>query len=91
MSDDNQIQIINEDTFRTINTIIVPLKESDTIDEIEILNIKISPNEKYLAVLGGKQLIKDIEEVHSLHIFEMNEEGNDYKLLYERHLPEEFR
>jgi len=91
ISDDNQIQIRNEETFKTINTMIVPLQESTTVDAMEILNIKISPNEKYLAVLGGKQLIKEIEEVHSLHIFELTQEGNDFTLLFERNLPEEFR
>jgi hypothetical protein len=58
---------------------------------MEILNIKISPNEKYLAVLCGKNLIKEIEEVHSLHIFKMNDSGNDYTLLEARELDERFR
>jgi hypothetical protein len=58
---------------------------------MEILSIKLSPNEQYLAVLGGKNLIKEIEEVHSLHIFKINNEGTDYDMLYQRNLPEIFR
>ena len=80
ISDDNYIQIRNEETFKIVNTVIVPLAESTTDDEMEILSIKISPNEKFLAVLGGKNLIKEIEEVHSLHIFKINDDGTDYDL-----------
>jgi hypothetical protein len=79
------------ETFKIVNTVIVPLSESITDDEIEILSIKISPNEEYLAVLGGKNLIKEIEEVHSLHIFKMNSDGTDYDLMKEIHFPDEFR
>jgi len=91
MSDDNEIQVRNEKTFAVVSKVHVDLAQSDTIDEMEILNIKISPNEKYLAVLCGKNLIKEIEEVHSLHIFKMNDSGNDYSLLKVRELDERFR
>ena len=79
------------ETFKIVNTVIVPLSESITDDEIEILSIKISPNEEYLAVLGGKNLIKEIEEVYSLHIFKMNSDGTDYDLMKEIHFSDEFR
>ena len=42
MSDDNEIQIRNEKTFAIVNKVHVELKQSDTEDEMEILNIKIS-------------------------------------------------
>jgi len=69
----------------------VPLKQSETDDNIEILNIKVSNDEKYLAVLSGKNLIKSIEELHSLHIYEISPDGKDWTLKTGTDLPESFR
>jgi hypothetical protein len=57
---------------------------------MEILNIKVSPNEKYLAVLAGKNLIKGIEELWELHIYNLTS-GNGFKHIKSIDLPEEFR
>jgi len=54
----------DEETYKMINKIDLPLSKSNTDDAIEILNIEISPDEELLAVLSGKNLIKGIEELH---------------------------
>ena len=41
----------------------MPLAISDTDDEIEILTIKVSNDEKYICILAGKNCIKAIEEI----------------------------
>ena len=64
ISDDDYIQVHDEETYKMINKIDLPLSKSNTDDAIEILNIEISPDEELLAVLSGKNLIKGIEELH---------------------------
>ena len=49
----------------------VPLMASQTDDPIEIINIQISQKARYLAVLSGKNMVKQIEEMHSLHVFKI--------------------
>ena len=61
----------NEQTFEMVDKIHVPLMASMTDDPIEIINIQISQKARYLAVLSGKNLVKQIEEMHSLHIFKI--------------------
>jgi len=90
ISDDDYIQVHDEKTYKMNLKIDVPLQESATDDPIEILNIKISNNEKYLAVLAGKNLIKSIEELHSLHIYEIKS-NSTFNLISSIELPEEFR
>ena len=82
ISDDNYVQIHQEDTFQILKKVIVPLNVSDTEEDIEILTIKVSPNEELLAILAGKNLIKEIEELHQLFIYKLSPEENDYTLLH---------
>lgn len=90
ISDDDFVQAHDQKTYKAINKLEIPLKESETDDKMEILNIKVSPNEKYLAVLGGKNLIKGIEELWELHIYLLTS-GSAFKHVKSIDLPEEFR
>jgi len=74
-----------------IKKVIVPLNVSDTEDEIEIITIKVSPNEELLAILAGKNLIKEIEELHQLFIYRLSPEENDYTLRFKIDLKVEHR
>lgn len=69
MTEGNMINVHDEKTFKEINQIYVPLEVSTTEDPIEIIKLRISTNEKYLAVLSGKNLVKELEEIHSLHVY----------------------
>jgi len=40
------------------------MQESNTDDQIEIITLEVSPNQELVAVLAGKNLIKEIEEIH---------------------------
>lgn len=73
-----------------MNKLHVPLQESLSDDKIEILNIKVSPNENFLAVLAGKNLIKGIEELWELHIYKLTDDGG-FQHITSIMLPEEFR
>ena len=73
-----------------LDAVTVNLAESDTDDPIEILNIQADEIGEYMAILGGKQLIKDIEELHSLHIYLIDLEGN-FELKQEFSIPENYR
>ena len=92
ISDDNYLQAYDEKTFQQMgDRLVIPMSSSSTDDPIEILNFKVSHNEKYIAVLCGKNLIKEIEELHELFIYEVNDIGDKYTLIKEIKLPEEFR
>ena len=54
------------------------------------MNIKVSPNENFLAVLAGKNLIKGIEELWELHIYNLTDDGG-FQHITSIMLPEEFR
>ena len=69
MTEGNMINIHHEKLFKEINQIFVPLEVSTSEDPIEVLKLKISKNEKYMAVLSGKNLVKEMEEIHSLHVY----------------------
>ena len=94
ISDDDYIQVHNEKTYKSIYKHDIPLKESDTDDQIEILSIRISPKEDLLGVLSGKNLIKGIEELHQLHIYQMKgslDQKPEFILKKECNLPDNFR
>ena len=40
------------------------MKESETDDKIEIITLQVSHNQDLVAVLAGKNLCKEIEELH---------------------------
>lgn len=58
ISDDNIIVVHDEETFKALNKIQVPLNISYTREVIEILNIVMSKNETFLGILSGKILPK---------------------------------
>ena len=55
----------------------VPFVESSTREKMEIITIKISMDQNYLAVLGGKILIKQVEELWHLHVFRIEYTGGE--------------
>ena len=95
ISDDSDLYVYDERTFEMIDKIQVPLITSQTDDPIEIINILVSPKGRFLAVLSGKNLVKQIEEMHSLHIFKigLNAETRrtSFQLIKEQQLPERLR
>jgi hypothetical protein len=58
---------------------------------MEIIRILVSPNQQRLAVLSGRNLAKNIEEIHQLFIYLINPQTNQWDLLYNNDLPEQFR
>ena len=90
ISDDDYVQIHGEKNYKLINRINVPLQQSDTDDEIEIISIAKSQDDKHLGILSGKNLIKGIESIYSLHIYIIHEDKS-HTLKASCHLPESFR
>jgi hypothetical protein len=94
ISDDNYLQIHNEATFEFVNMIDVPMDISQTDDPIEVLTIKVSPNEELLGVIAGKNLIKEEEELHQIFIYRLTATDgieDNFKLLFKFDLPDEYR
>ena len=77
ISDDDYLSIHDHKTYKTMLKHDIELKESDTDDKMEILSIKLCPKQEYLAVLSGKNLIKEIEELHQLHVYKLEGTGSD--------------
>lgn len=64
---DNKTYQPNENFFK------MPLKDKEkTDDPLEILTFSISPDKELVAVLIGKNLIKQEEELHQLLVFQVN-------------------
>lgn len=51
----------------------------------------MSQNEQLLGVIGGKNCIKEIEEIYSLHVYKINEKGDHFELVVERHFSQHYR
>jgi len=90
VSDDNFVEIHCAKSLRVINKIIIPMDISNTRDMIEILTIVVSKDESMLAVLTGKNLIKEIEELHQIFIYKI-EPDLSFELLFKKNLPEDYR
>jgi hypothetical protein len=58
VSDDNFINSFCAKCFAKLSKKTLPLMDSDTDDPIEILSMKVSRDEKYFAVIAGKNMIK---------------------------------
>lgn len=69
ISDDDYLSIHDRRTYDRLFIHNIELKPSDTDDKVEIITIQLSKDEKFLAVLSGKNVIKEIEELHQLHVF----------------------
>lgn len=82
VSDGNKVLMYDERSLerKDKNTTIVPAEESQDEDPIEILNIKISQNSKFVGVLQGKNQAKGIEELHNITIYQFEDEEREYHL-----------
>ena len=58
----------DDHTFELIDTVEVNLEESNTREPLEIISMNISHDCKYIAVIIGKQLIKDEELITKMVI-----------------------
>lgn len=68
----------------------MPLDVSTTREVIEIINITLSHNQKFLGVLSGKLMPKEIEEMHQLHVYEVKN-PQDLRLIRLINLSEGYR
>jgi len=69
------IAIYNSKTFEAFENLIkVPLAKSKTSDIIEIMRFEVSQNQELLAVLAGKNLIKEEEELHQIFIYKIDKD-----------------
>jgi len=91
ITDDSHILKHSAKTFKVEQEIPLPLTISTTSDDIEILSIQMSSDEKYIAVLAGKNLIKEIEEIHELLVYDISSENMEFKLVQKIELPSEFK
>lgn len=94
VSDDDFVSVHCADTFTEIHKFNIPLNKSNTNLPIEIIELQISSDHNYIAVVGGKILAKEIEEIHQLMVFKVNS-NRDFELVSKFHprhkLPSEFK
>lgn len=90
VSDDDYISFYCSKCLTKGHKEFMPLKQSSTDDKMEILSMRITRCENFIAIIGGKNLIKEEEELHQILIYQINSKRNFTKIVdYE--LPEEFR
>lgn len=58
----------DDHTFELINTVDLELEKSSTREPLEIISMNISHDSKYIAIVIGKQLIKDEELITKMVI-----------------------
>jgi hypothetical protein len=85
VSDDDYISVFCNTCFSKLMKFNVPLKLSDTMDKMEIISIKVSRCQCYLAVITGRNLIKGIEELHQVFIYLVSGR-KQYDLIYQHDL-----
>ena len=73
MSDDNYFDIFCSNCFKNKLRTTLPLKEADNenSEPIEILSINISACNRFLGAIAGKNLVKEIEEIHQILVYEI--------------------
>ena len=91
ISDDNYFLVYKESNHELIKKYKLTVSKSNSTEELEILNFKVSPNEKYLCFIVGKQLIKSIEELHELFIFEVGDDDLNFIKICKNHLSKDLR
>lgn len=80
--------------FELVHRFRVPVQKSQTRDKMEIVTIKISQNQNYLAVVVGKFLVKGVKQLWQLMVYSIHSE-DEFKLISKHHpehmLPDQFR
>jgi hypothetical protein len=76
VSDDDYLESFCAGCFSKHYKLQLPLIQSLTADKMEILTIKISRDESMIAVLVGKNLIKEQEELYQILVYEIHEKNN---------------
>lgn len=62
----------DDHTFELINTVELNLEQSNTREPLEIISMNISNDSKYIAIIIGKQLIKDEELITKMVIMALD-------------------
>ena len=65
----NVIDVFSNKTFRKLFTIPIPLLKDEAREPNEIIGIQGSPDEKWIAIVTGKNLIMDEQKQNQLFIF----------------------
>jgi hypothetical protein len=78
----NQVHftIFDEKTFEKKQTTRIPDGPDDGLDKFEILYVTASKDEKKLAFAAGYKRIKDIEEIHEILVYSLDESTQQYEI-----------
>lgn len=90
VSDDDYFSIYCSKCLTMGHQEFLPLKSSDTDDKMEILSMRMSRCEEFIAIVGGKNLIKEEEELHQILIYKINTK-RDFTKIVDFEFPEEYR
>lgn len=86
VSDDDYISLYCSNCFTKLHKQKLPLAQSNTDDKMEILSMKVSRCESMVALIAGKNLIKEQEELHQILVYKINS-NTDYSLIASNILP----
>ena len=83
VTDKNSFEAFSTQSLQKISDVFyLPMSSSVdlTEEENEILKLRASPSEKYLAIMVGRNLIKQKHQLREIFVFEINKLGNDFFL-----------
>ena len=96
VSDDDYVEVHDAENFHETYRFTCPLSLSENpLEPIEIIGMKISRTQNYLAILTGKNLQKEVEEIHQIIVYKvLNETTFEIVSTFDgdqHRLPDEFR
>jgi WD40 repeat protein len=89
VSDDDYICSFCSLCFSKLNKTYLPLTPSNTDDKNEILSLKVSRDQRYFAMIAGKNMIKGLEELNQILVYEIISK-TEFKMVCNHTLDEEY-
>jgi len=75
--------------FSKLNKTDLKLIQSDTDDPVEVLSLKVSRDQKYFAIIAGKNQIKCLEELRQIKVYEIISK-NEFREIKDEILDEKY-
>lgn len=70
----DEVTIYDVDTMRKVGVLPINLLHASTREPNQVMSMGKRTDEKHIAIITGKKLVMDEDEINQLYVFEMNED-----------------